>query len=350
MIHIGPYKLKSRAVLAPMAGITDLPFRNLCKHFGAGSVTTEMSSSNPLLRDSLKSKIRRVEAREGEPRIVQIVGTEARDMADAAAFHIDHGAQIIDINMGCPAKKVCRKLAGSALLKDERKVADILSAVVQRVNAPVTLKIRTGWDTQQRNAVGIAEIAEQCGIAALAIHGRTRACRFMGAAEYDTIATVVQRCKLPVLANGDICSAKSAKFVLDYTGAAGVMIGRGAQGKPWIFQEINDLLGAIDTPQKIDHKTSHFLVDVVKLHLRKIHSYYAPFGRDLGVKIARKHMGWYFEQLLVGINSTEPATARPRVPIKEQKKSIGRSAKQHFNRLDNEHAQLAYVDKIFGER
>ncbi|MBR9805342.1 tRNA dihydrouridine synthase DusB, partial [bacterium] len=225
MTHIGPFQLKSKAVLAPMAGVTDQPFRSLCLQFGAGAVTAEMTSSNPKLWHTRKSTLRRVHQSLPSPRIVQILGTEPEQMAAAARYNVDLGAEVIDINMGCPAKKVCKKLAGSALMKDERLVADILTAVVNAIDVPVTLKTRTGWSCEQKNAVNIAKIAENCGIQSLAIHGRTRACRYNGKAEYDTIAEVVAAVDIPVFANGDIQSAEMAKSVLDYTHAAGVMIG-----------------------------------------------------------------------------------------------------------------------------
>ncbi|NNL56840.1 MAG: tRNA dihydrouridine synthase DusB, partial [Pseudomonadales bacterium] len=233
MTAIGPYKLAGKAVLAPMAGVTDFPFREICRQNGAALVTAEMAASNPRLRDTLKSQLRLANRNEPEPRIVQIVGTEAQQLADAARHQVESGAQIVDINMGCPAKKVCKKLAGSALLKDPALVERILRAVVNAVNVPVTLKIRTGWDHASRNAVEIARIAEQAGIASLALHGRTRACKFNGSAEYDTIAEVVRQVSLPVFANGDINSAAKAAQILAHTAADGVMIGRAAQGNPW---------------------------------------------------------------------------------------------------------------------
>ncbi|MFT3752566.1 MAG: tRNA dihydrouridine synthase DusB [Paludibacter sp.] len=237
-MRIGPYQLSSNLALAPMAGVTDLPFRQLCRSFGAGLAAGEMLTSDTRLWDSKKSRSRLSHAEEPEPRIVQIVGGDAAMMAEAARVNVELGAQIIDINMGCPAKKVCNKAAGSALLRDTALVTDILTAVVSAVPVPVTLKIRTGWDPQQRNGVHIARLAQDCGIAALAVHGRTRACMFEGAAEYDTIRAIKNAVQIPVLANGDIDSPQKARQVLEHTGADGLMIGRAAQGRPWIFRDI----------------------------------------------------------------------------------------------------------------
>ena len=241
-MRIGPYQINNRLILAPMAGVTDLPFRQLCKRLGAGMAVSEMVSSNSLLWGSKKTQRRASHAGEIEPKSVQIMGTEPAMMAEAAKFNADQGAQIIDINMGCPAKKVCNVLAGSALLRDEILVGRILEAVVNAVDVPVTLKIRTGWDRDNRNAVQIGQIAETAGIQALAIHGRTRADQYKGDAEYDTIAEVKQQLSIPVIANGDISTPEKARFVLDYTAADAVMIGRAAQGRPWIFREIDHFL------------------------------------------------------------------------------------------------------------
>jgi len=235
LFSIGPYQIDRKTILAPMAGVTDLPFRQLCREMGAGLVVSEMVAADPSTWDTRKSRLRIQFGDEPAPRSVQIAGYDPQMMAAAAQFNIAQGAEIIDINMGCPAKKVCKRAAGSALLQDPQLVANILQAVVEAVDVPVTLKIRTGWDRQNRNAVSIAKIAEEAGVAALAVHGRTRACRFVGEVEYDTIAAVVEAVSMPVIANGDITSPEKAVQVLEHTGAAAVMIGRGAQGNPWIF-------------------------------------------------------------------------------------------------------------------
>lgn len=274
-----------------MAGVTDRPFRQLCKKFGAGMAVSEMVTSNSLLYGSEKTLRRANHEGEVDPISVQIAGADPKMMAEAAQFNVDHGAQIIDINMGCPAKKICNVMAGSALLKDESLVQKILSSVVRSVNVPVTLKIRTGWDTKNRNAIEIAKIAEDIGIKALAIHGRTRACLYMGDAEYDTIAEVKQSVKIPVIANGDITSPEKAKFVLDYTGADGVMIGRAAQGKPWIFREIDHYL---KTGKHLDNPSTHEIKNITIAHVRELYDFY---GENAGLKIARKHISWYTKGL-----------------------------------------------------
>ncbi|WP_101758931.1 tRNA dihydrouridine synthase DusB [Oceanicoccus sp. KOV_DT_Chl] len=287
MFQIGPYSLASRVVLAPMAGVTDLPFRQLCRRFGAGLVVSEMVTSDSRLWHTRKSQQRLTHCDELEPRSVQIAGGDAVMMAAAARLNVERGAQIIDINMGCPAKKVCKKAAGSALMKDQKLVAEILHAVVAAVDVPVTLKIRTGWSTEQRNGLDIARIAEDCGIAALAVHGRTKACRFNGQAEYDTIAAIKAAIAIPVFANGDIDSPQKAKQVMDYTNADAVMIGRAAQGRPWLCREIDHFLASgelLASPGKEEIKR------VLLQHLDALHTFYGEF---MGVKIARKHVGWY---------------------------------------------------------
>jgi tRNA-dihydrouridine synthase B len=286
-MQIGPYQLNNRLVLAPMAGVTDLPFRQLCKQLGAGMAVSEMVSSNSLLWGSKKTRRRAQHAGEIEPKSVQIMGTEPSMMAEAARYNAEQGAQIIDINMGCPAKKVCNVLAGSALLRDEALVGQILEAVVNAVDVPVTLKIRTGWDQESRNAVQIGRIAESAGIRALAIHGRTRADQYKGEAEYDTIAEVKQRIGIPVIANGDISSPEKAKYVLDYTGADAVMIGRAAQGRPWIFREIDHYL---QTGKKLPEPDIAEIRDILIGHLHNLYSFYGEFT---GVRVARKHISWY---------------------------------------------------------
>jgi tRNA-dihydrouridine synthase B len=285
-IVIGPYRLDGHALLAPMAGVTDLPFRRLCRGMGAALAAGEMISSDPRLWDTAESRRRRDHTDEPEPRVVQIAGGDPDDMADAARRNADAGAQIIDINMGCPARKVCNKDAGSALLRDERLVAAILAATVRAVDLPVTLKIRTGWAPDQRNAMQIARIAEDAGIRALAVHGRTRACRFNGAAEYETVAAVKQAVRIPVFANGDIDTPGRAIEVLQATGADGIMIGRAAQGRPWIFKEISALLaGHAVAPPALGE-----VRDIMLTHLRDLYEFY---GQEPGVRIARKHIGWY---------------------------------------------------------
>ncbi|WAR43796.1 tRNA dihydrouridine synthase DusB [Methylomonas rapida] len=289
-MQIGPYLIPSNIILAPMAGVTDNPFRRLCAQFGAGLTVSEMVISHDHLQHHPRTLKKSDFSGEIGLRAVQILGTNPEQMATAARLNQDRGAQIIDINMGCPAKKVCSVAAGSALMKDENLAARILSAVVAAVEVPVTLKIRTGWDAAHRNAVKIARIAENCGIQALTIHGRTRACKFNGHAEYDTIKQVKDSIKIPVIANGDIDSAEKARHVLNYTGADGVMIGRAAQGKPWIFQELHSKLST-------GRESSMSLSDmqaVINRHLEHLYSFY---GSTSGVRIARKHIGWYFDQL-----------------------------------------------------
>ncbi len=288
-MRIGPYQIDNPVVLAPMAGVTDQPFRHLCRQLGAGLVVAEMLTANTALWNTPKSLRRRLHGDEPEPRMVQIAGGDAAMLADAARMAVADGAQIVDINMGCPAKKVCNKAAGSALLRDEALVADILRAVVAAVDVPVTLKIRTGWSPEARNGVAIARLAEDCGIAALAVHGRTRADRFNGAAEYDTIAAIRQAVRIPVIANGDITTPQQARAVLAHTGADAVMIGRAAQGNPWIFREINHFLATGEEMPPPDAAEQHA---VLQAHLDALYRHYGEF---MGVRIARKHAGWYLD-------------------------------------------------------
>ncbi|OUS11669.1 tRNA dihydrouridine synthase DusB [Gammaproteobacteria bacterium 53_120_T64] len=290
MLQIGPHLIHSPLVLAPMAGVADLPFRRLCRRFGAGMAASEMLTADTRQWASQKSRFRLPVRDEAEPRVVQIAGAEPQQLAEAAQRSADLGAQIIDINMGCPAKKVCKRAAGSALLREEALVAEILQTVVKAVTIPVTLKIRTGWDTQSRNALIIARLAEDAGIQALAIHGRTRACLFRGAAEYDTIAEVVAGVSIPVIANGDITSPQQAQAVLAYTGAAALMIGRAAQGQPWLFRQINNFLRG--EPQFVPTRLE--ITALILEHLGALHAYY---GEELGLRIARKHVGWYLDNL-----------------------------------------------------
>ncbi len=286
-MQLGSHVLRNGLFVAPMAGVTDRPFRSLCRRYGAGLAVSEMVSSRPELRTTRKSRLRLEHRGEAGPVSVQIAGADPAMMADAARINADEGAQIIDINMGCPAKKVCNVAAGSALLSDEPLVARILEAVVAAVDVPVTLKIRTGPSPERRNALGIARIAEAAGIALLTVHGRTRACAFRGEAEFDTIAEVKAGVRIPVIANGDIGTPEEARRVLAYTRADGVMIGRAAHGRPWIFREFNSFL---EDGTKLAPPAASEMRAVALEHLEGIYSLY---GEDLGVRIARKHIGWY---------------------------------------------------------
>ena len=290
-MQIGNHVLKNNLVVAPMAGVTDRPFRQLCKKLGAGLAVSEMVTSNSLLYGSEKTRRRANHEGEVDPISVQIAGADPNMMAEAARYNVDNGAQIIDINMGCPAKKICNVMAGSALLKDEPLVLQILKAVVGAVNVPVTLKIRTGWDKNNRNAVMIAKMAEDAGVQALAMHGRTRACLYMGDAEYDTIAAVKQVVSIPLIANGDITTPEKAKYVLDYTGADAVMIGRAAQGRPWIFREIEHYLKT-DT-----HLLPPTVEEIHTVMLEHINDLYGFYGDIAGMRVARKHISWYTKGL-----------------------------------------------------
>jgi len=286
-MKIGAFELSAPLALAPMAGVTDAPFRQLCRGLGAAIAASEMVTSDTRLWHTTKSRRRLDHTGEVEPRIVQIAGGEPLMMAEAARRNVDLGAQIIDINMGCPAKKVCNRAAGSALLRDEALVADILSAVVNAVSVPVTLKMRTGWDREHRNGVAIAKLAEASGIQALAVHGRTRADHYEGTAEYDTVRAIKSTVRIPVLANGDIDSGPKARAVLDQSGADGVMIGRAAQGKPWIFREIREYLS---TGRSLPAPAVGEVRDIMVSHLERLYAFY---GEQDGVRVARKHLGWY---------------------------------------------------------
>ena len=317
-MQIGSYTLRSNLILAPMAGVTDRPFRQLCRSMGAGFAVSEMVSSNSALRGS-KQTLRRMDHRgEAEPRSIQIAGAEPQMMADAAQFNVDHGAQIIDINMGCPAKKVCNVMAGSALLKDEVLVGQILEAVVRAVDVPVTLKIRTGWNMENRNAIAIARIAERSGIQALAVHGRTRECAYRGEAEYETIAAVRQSVAMPVIANGDIGSPQKAQQVLEQTGADAIMIGRAAQGRPWIFREIEHYL---KTGELLPEPDVEEIRSVMKNHLSNLYEFYGEFT---GVRVARKHIAWY-----------------------SKGQTGGAAFRNQINQLDSSEAQLQLTDQFF---
>ncbi len=286
-MRIGPYQIEPNLILAPMAGVTDKPFRMLCKRLGAGLCVSEMTTSDPRLWKTDKSLHRMDHVGEPAPISVQIAGTVPEILAEAARHNVEHGAQIIDINMGCPAKKVCNAWAGSALMRDEALVARILTAVVQAVDVPVTLKIRTGWNRENRNALAIARIAEDCGIAALAVHGRTRDQQYTGFAEYDTVAAVKAALRIPVLANGDIDSPEKAASVLRHTGCDGLLVGRAAQGRPWIFRGIGHYLA---TGERLPEPTLAEVRDILLGHLAHLHQFY---GELSGLRIARKHLGWY---------------------------------------------------------
>jgi tRNA-dihydrouridine synthase B len=288
-MHIGPYHIDNPLALAPMVGVTDKFFRRLCRQLGAGYVVSEMLAADPALRDTHVSRLRGDFAGEVSPIAVQIAGSEPEWMAEAARYNVQRGAEIIDINMGCPAKKVCNKLAGSALLSQPGQVRAILDAVVAAVEVPVTLKIRTGPDPRERNGVEIARLAEDAGIAALAVHGRTRADRFTGEAEYATIRAICAAVDIPVFANGDIESPEKAAAVLELTGADGLMIGRAAQGNPWIFREVRHYLA---TSGRMAAPAPEEVLEVMERHLAQLHRCY---GETIGVRVARKHIGWYLD-------------------------------------------------------
>ena len=326
-MKIGPHSLDNNLFLAPMAGVTDLPFRRLCKSMGAGVVVGEMVSSDPSLRQSRKSQLRL--RHDGEPglRIVQIAGGDAEMLAAAAEYNVQNGAQVIDINMGCPAKKVCKKAAGSALMKDPELVDEILNSVVAAVDVPVTLKIRTGWDPENKNALLIAKMAENAGIQSLAVHGRTRACKYLGEAEYETIRLVKESVSIPVIANGDIDSPEKAKQVLQYTGADGLMIGRAAQGRPWIFREI---LHYLETGELLPEIHLDEVEQVLLSHVAALHEFY---GEIQGVRIARKHVAWYL--------------ANDKYLANDEKE---KSFRQIFNQIQSAEKQLSILAEFFNQR
>ena len=321
-LRIGPYTLPSPFVLAPMAGVTDAPFRRICRRFGAGMTTSEMTTADTSLWQTPKSRHRLDLDLDAEPVAVQIAGSEPAQLAKAAQACVDRGAQIIDINMGCPAKKVLKKAAGSALLKDERLVAEILSTVVSAVDVPVTLKYRTGWDREHRNAVQIGKIAEDAGVQSLAIHGRTRADRYKGDAEYETIARVKEKVAIPVIANGDVSTVKKSLEVLRLTNADGLMIGRGAQGRPWIFR---DLASALDPAAETTQLEINELRDTMLGHLNELHRFY---GETTGVRVARKHLTWYCENL------DNAEAYRHRVVRVDSASEQLRLTKQYFSGID----------------
>ncbi len=317
-LQIGPYTLPNNLFLAPMAGVTDRPFRQLCRKLGAGMAVSEMITANKALWASKKSLLRANHDGEPEPRSVQIAGADPQMMAEAARHNVDQGAHIIDINMGCPAKKVCNAMAGSALLPHEKLVGDILDAVVSAVDVPVTLKIRTGADRQNKNGVRIAKIAEQAGIQLLAVHGRTRADLYQGDAEYDTIAEIKSRINIPVIANGDIDSPEKARQVLLKTGADGIMVGRAAQGNPWLFQQI---LHYLDSGQHLSPPPLTEVRDILITHLKTLYDFYGEYS---GVRMARKHIAWYSKGL-----------------------RDGNAFRQQMNQLEDAADQLAYTEAFF---
>ncbi|MBV6324124.1 tRNA dihydrouridine synthase DusB [Duganella violaceipulchra] len=317
-MQIGPHLLRNNVFVAPMAGVTDRPFRQLCKQLGAGYAVSEMAASNPRLWATEKSARRTDHTGEMEPKAVQIAGADPKDLADCARFNVERGAQIIDINMGCPVKKVCNAWCGSALLQDELLVKQILDAVVGAVDVPVTLKFRTGWNRANKNALNIARIAEDAGIAMLTLHGRTRADGYTGDAEYDTIAAVKRSVAIPVVANGDITTPEQARFVLDYTGADAVMVGRAAQGRPWIFREIDHYL------RTGTHLPAPYVDEVRALMDEHLRAHYAFYGDYLGVRTARKHIGWYVRDL-----------------------QGGEEFRQKMNLLESTEEQLIAVDQFF---
>jgi len=321
MFRIGPYNIDSRVILAPMAGVTDRPFRQLCRTMGAGLVVSEMVTADKRLWHTRKSSFRLDHQGEAEPRSIQIAGGDPEMLAEAARLNVENGAQIIDINMGCPAKKVCNKAAGSALLRDEALVEEILHAVVDAVEVPVTLKIRTGWCPDSRNGVRIAKMAQAAGIAALAVHGRTRADKYLGQAEYDTVARIRDAISIPLFANGDIDSPEKAAQVLAYTGADAVMIGRAAQGRPWLLGQIDHYLRSGEQRPDPTPEEQH---RILRQHLDALHQFYGDY---LGVRIARKHLGWYLQSC-----------------------GNDRDFRQRFNQLETASDQLDAVDKFFIQR
>jgi tRNA-dihydrouridine synthase B len=334
-MRIGPYQLRNNLIVAPMAGVTDRPFRQLSKIMGAGMAVSEMVASNSLLWGSEKTIRRGNHEGEVEPKVVQIAGSNPAMMAEAALYNIASGAQIIDINMGCPAKKICNVAAGSALLKDEPLVARIVEAVVEAARphgVPVTLKIRTGWDKNNRNALTVARIAENAGIASLAIHGRTRACMYTGDAEYDTIRAVKAAVRIPVVANGDITTPEKARFVLDYTGADAVMIGRAAQGRPWIFREIQHYLetGMHLPPPEVE--------EIRIVMLGHLEDHYQFYGMEAGARIARKHISWYTKGL------AGSAAFRRQMNMLLTAKEQLRAINEFFDSLGEHALRLRYVE------
>jgi len=326
-MRIGPYQLENSLIVAPMAGVTDRPFRQLCRKLGAGMAVSEMVSSNSALWGTPKTMHRLDFQGEPGPIAVQILGADPDTMAKAARINVQRGAQIIDINMGCPAKKVCKVAAGSALMREPLTASRIIHAIVDAVEVPVTLKMRTGWDRESRNALEIAKIAEDAGIQALAVHGRTRACGFSGEAEYETIGEIKQALEIPVLANGDIDSPEKAAKVLNETGVDGLMIGRAAQGRPWIFREISHYLA---TGEKLKPPTTDWIRELLKEHLENLYVFY---GEQRGVRVARKHIAWY--------SKTQPGSARFRKQI-----NAAISAEEQQALIDQFFDQIAIIKEL----
>jgi len=325
MLKIGPYQFDNPLVLAPMAGITDAVFREICRQNGAAYTLAEMVASKKELWESKKSSTRHVNLNDPEPRAIQLLGTNPEELAEAAAWQVENGAQIIDLNMGCPAKKVCSVAAGSVLMGHPDKVQEIFTQVKNMVDVPVTVKIRTGLDSEHKNAVDLAQIAEACGLDAITIHGRTRAEKFQGNAEYDTIKKVKQTVSIPVIANGDICSPEQAEFVLKYTGADGLMIGRATQGNPWLFRETNHYL---TTGEMLAGPTELEFFSTLLKHIQGLHSLY---GDILGPRIARKHFGWYLQNSPAGIENHQ-------------------AIRRQFNQLDQAQTQLDLIKQLFAPR
>jgi len=318
MLTIGPYQFEHNIVLAPMAGITDAVFRDICRQNGAGYTLAEMVASKKQLWESKKSSTRHVNLKDPEPRAIQLIGTDPQELADAAAWQVSQGAQIIDLNMGCPAKKVCSVAAGSALMASPEKAQEIFKAVVNAVGVPVTVKTRTGTDTENKNALQMAQIAEEEGLQAITIHGRTREEKFTGTAEYDTIKQVKQRVNIPVIANGDICTPEQAHFVLKYTAADGIMIGRASQGNPWIFRELNHYV------KTGEHLASPSITEYQNTMLQHILGLHDLYGETLGVRIARKHIGWYAQNI-----------------------PNGTLLRKEFNQLNSATEQIRLLEKYF---
>jgi len=336
MLRLGSHELTDRVFVAPMAGVTDRPFRRLCRQLGAAYAVSEMAASNRALWASEKTARRLNHDGESEPKAVQLAGADPKMLAEAARYNVDRGAQVIDLNMGCPAKKVCQIACGSALLRQEELVERILATVVNAVAVPVTLKFRTGWDREHRNALGIAAIAQRSGVQMLTLHGRTRACGFAGAAEYETIRAVKQAVRIPVVANGDIDSPAKARAVLDFTGADAIMIGRAAQGRPWIFREIAHFLATGESllPPRV--------AEVRPLLLAPLEDHYRFYGADVGVRTARKHIGWYTRRLVGGAPFCDRMNAI--TDCREQARAVDAFLREHESRcerLQNETAPNA---------
>jgi tRNA-dihydrouridine synthase B len=335
-MRIGSFELKDRVFAAPMAGVTDRPFRKLCRRLGAAYAVSEMVASDPRVRASGKTSRRLDHEGEPAPVTVQLVGADPAVMADAARYNVDRGAQIIDLNMGCPARKVCQVACGSALLRDETLVARIVQSVVDAVDVPVTLKYRTGWDRTDRNAVRIARMAEAAGVRMLTLHGRTRACGFTGRAEYDTIARVKEAVRIPVVANGDVDSPQKARWVFEHTGADAIMIGRAAQGRPWIFREVNEYLRTGSMPAEPT------VQEVRGLLLEHLDEHYGFYGEALGVKTARKHIIWYTRRLRGGVHFCD------RMNRLEDCEEQRRALDEFLQDAGGRHDRLQYVDDPIG--